>query len=422
MTVSKMCRALVLLAVVALPNLVHAQGLQALGIGPVNRSMGGAATAAPIESIGALVHNPATLTGLANQLNFAAEVATPLVDIASTVGGPLSNRTDSSSGWTTVPAVGLAWRPQPDLPVTFGIGLYGLAGYTLNYPARTTNPILTAPPGGFGNIYADVSFLQIAPAVAVELTDHLSFGFGPTVMAGRLIASPFAFATPNTDGTYPTGAGTKYAWGLGFQTGVYWKGSNGLNWGASFKSPQWFQDFKSSAINSDGTPRDLKFEFDYPLIVSLGTSYSGIERLLLACDVRYFNWAGTPTLGDTAQFATSGQLLGLGWKDTWSVGVGAQYEATEILTVRAGYTYAQSPINSAIAGFNVGSPLILQHAINVGSSLKLAERLITNLTYYYSPQSEVGGLIQTPGGPLPGSNVNYRVSAHAITVGMTVLF
>ena len=418
-----------LLAVVALcvaaPQLAHAQGLQLFGIGPVNRSMGGAATAAPIEAIGATAFNPATLSALSNQLSVGAEVVTPLVDISSTLGGASGN-TASNSGWASVPAFALSWRPTPESPITYGFGLFGVAGYSVNYPASTTNPILAPhipPTPGFGNLYADVSMLQIAPSAALQVNDNLSVAFGPTIMSGRLISSPFPFTAANSNGTYPVGSGTEFAWGLGFQAGAYWKGNNGINLGASYKSPNWFQSFNYHGIDSGtGAPRDFKFHFDYPQIFSVGTSYTDIEHLLLACDVRYMDWANSNTLGETAQFAPDGTLTGLGWRGTWAVAVGAQYELTPMMALRTGYQYSQSPITNSVAGFNVGSPLILQHSINTGATLKLSDRLAINAAYYYAPQSAVSGPIQSTVGPVPGSNVNYRVSAHAISVGMTVLF
>jgi long-chain fatty acid transport protein len=312
--------------------------------------------------------------------------------------------------------------------------LFGVAGYSLNYPASTTNPILfpqtpTAgtPTPGFGNIYADVAFLEIAPTIAWQLTDQLAVAAGPTVMSGRLLSTPFAFTAPNDangDGvfTYPVGSGTHFAWGLGFQVGAYWKGNNGINLGASFKSRQWFQNFKFHGTDELGLPQNFDFHFDYPMIISLGTSYTGIERLLLACDVRYMDWSHTETVGDTARFGADGRLLGLGWDSTWSVSLGAQYELTPVFTVRAGYAFSESPIKNDVAFFNVGSPLILQHAINAGGTMKLSERFAMHFAYYYAPEADVSGPFHTPAGPVAGSNVNYRVTAHAVSIGMTVQF
>ena len=71
---------------------------------------------------------------------------------------------------------------------------------------------------------------------------------------------------------------------------------------------------------------------------------------------------------------------------------------------------------------SAGAACLRKNSINAGATLKLSDRLGVNAAYYYAPQTEVNGPIQLPGGPVPGSNVNYRIAAHAISVGMTVLF
>lgn len=416
-----------------LPNVAAAQGLQLFGIGPVNRSMGGAATAAPIEAIGALAYNPATLTALDNQLSFGAEAVTPLVDINSSFAGH-SGQTNSDNGWGAVPSIGLAWRASPDSPITYGFGLFGIAGYSVNYPASTTNPILfpqtptsKTPTPGFGNIFADVSILQIVPTAAMKVTDQLSISAGPTITAARFVASPFAFTSPNdanSDGffTYPTGAGTEFSWGMGFQVGAFWQGDNDINLGASYKSPQWFLPFDYHGTTETGLPRDFSLPFTYPQIFSLGTSYTGFEQWLFACDIRYFDWKNTGITGNSAQFGPDGAITGLGWRSTWSVSLGTQYQMTERLALRAGYAYSESPITNATAGFNIGTPLILQHSLNVGATFKLSKALAVHLAYYYAPEAEVSGPFQSPAGPVPGSNLAYRVSAQAISIGATTSF
>ncbi|MDA1052767.1 MAG: hypothetical protein O3C40_20120, partial [Planctomycetota bacterium] len=57
----------ILLFVAVLASLASSafgQGVFLTGVGAVNRSMGGAATAAPIDAMGALHWNPATISGL----------------------------------------------------------------------------------------------------------------------------------------------------------------------------------------------------------------------------------------------------------------------------------------------------------------------------------------------------------------------
>jgi hypothetical protein len=71
--------------------------------------------------------------------------------------------------------------------------------------------LLTAPPPngiGFGPIYSDYQVLQIAPAVAYQVTDRVAAG--PTVDLATLRVDPGFFAAPdNANGdaapTYPRG-------------------------------------------------------------------------------------------------------------------------------------------------------------------------------------------------------------------------
>jgi long-chain fatty acid transport protein len=268
---------------------------------------------------------------------------------------------------------------------------------------------------------------QITPVVAAELTDTIAVSVGPTIMMGKLSVSPFAFAAPDDANgdmvpTYPAGDGTRFHWGGGFQAGIYYADPRGLQLGLPLKSKQWFEDFTWNSADELGLPRFFHTDADYPMIVSLGAGYAGLERLLIAVDVRYYDWDNTALFGDAAGFDAMGRLTGLGWRSTWAVSLGAQYEVNNALVVRAGYSANQNPITDATAGFNVASPLIMEHAAAFGATLRLSEHYLLNASYHHAFQGEVSGAVQGPTGPVPGTNVNYRVSADALTVGVTARF
>src|SRR5262245_37936676 len=62
-----------LLAILWFADQAWPQGSVIGAVGPVNRSMAGAATAAPLDAMGALYWNPATLTGLdKSEMSFAS--------------------------------------------------------------------------------------------------------------------------------------------------------------------------------------------------------------------------------------------------------------------------------------------------------------------------------------------------------------
>ncbi|NLE56793.1 MAG: hydrocarbon degradation protein [Planctomycetes bacterium] len=421
-----------------------AQGIALDGAGPINRSMGGAATAAPIDSIGAILWNPASIGGLpGSEIAFGLELLLPTEELSSSIsagalgpGMPPVNLAGSTRGQPGVcPIPSMAWVHQPECSRwSYGIGVFGIAGVCLNYPADPNNPILLpqsnqpGAPGGLGHVASEVQYFQIVPTVAYELTDRLSVGFGPTVTLGRLMVDPLCLAAPDDgDGslaaTYPTGCATRYAWGGGFQVGLYFAANENWQYGLSFKSPQWFEPFRYNTCNEAGLPRTEKAHFDYPMIISLGFAYTGFERWLIACDVRYFDYRNTDGYGDPAGFGPAGEIVGLGWRSVVAVSLGAQYQATRRLALRFGYAYNDNPIRPEAAFFNVASPLIVQHIASTGLSYSLTEQLSLSLAYLHGFENGVTGPMYAPGvGPLPGTSVTNKISADALAAGVTMRY
>ena len=109
------------------------------GAGPINRSMGGASTAAPLSASGALFWNPATLSGLeSSQLDVGAELLFPHTSLSSSVPantfGPgvppvdLSGTTGNEDALFAMPTIALAYRPE-ESPFTYGLGVFAAAGF-----------------------------------------------------------------------------------------------------------------------------------------------------------------------------------------------------------------------------------------------------------------------------------------------------
>ncbi len=396
--------------------------------------MGGTATAAPLDAIGALFWNPATLSGLkSSELSIGAEALFPHPRVESSVRanafGPgvppisLAGSTQSDNAGAVLPDVGLAYRPC-DSAVTYGLGLLTAGAFSTNYPASRTNPILTpqAPNGiGFGNISADFQVLQVAPAISVQLTDHLSVGGGPMLDLSALHADPLILVAPDANGQYPNGQHSPFHFGAGVQAGAYLTTDSGWNFGASLKSPQWFERFRVNAVDERGFPRRESVRFDLPLIASLGVSYGGIDRMLIASDVRYIDYRNTAPF-DRTGFAPTGAVRGVGWDSVFVVTAGVQYLMTDRLSLRMGYSYNNDPQNGDVAIFNVAAPVILEHVAYTGLSFHFTQNLIASLAYIHGFENSIEGPYMTPQGPVPGTSVKNIVSADAFSLGITVRF
>lgn len=408
------------------------------GAGPINQSMGGAATAAPLSASGALLWNPATLAGLdRSELDVGAELLFPQTSLSSSVPantfGPgvppldLSGTTRNEDAVFALPTISLAYRPDQS-PLTYGLGVFGIAGFGLDYAGSPSNPVLTAPPPngvGFGPIYSQYQVLQIAPALVYEVNDHFSVSVSPLLNIGQLQLDPAVFAAPddaNADGlfTYPRGTHSRTAWGAGFSLGAYYTAGD-WGFGANYRSPQWFDSFSFNTTNELGQPRTVEFNLDLPAIVSIGTSYKGIDRWLLAADLRYLDFKNADGLGDSG-FAANGALRGIGFESIFAIALGAQYQMTDALALRAGYSWNENPIPDSQTAANVASPLIIEHILSAGASYQVTDDLTLSLAYSHAFENSVTGPIVLPMGAIPGTSITSTAAVDMLFVGATVKF
>jgi long-chain fatty acid transport protein len=390
--------------------------------GPINRSMGGASVAAPIDSIGAIYWNPASIAGMkSSEVGFGVDVLWSQQNVRSTLG-PFDGSTDAVNGTFPVPNIGWVYKTEvPEL--TLGLGVNAVAGFKTNLPADPNNLALAPAPVGLGQVYSQAQFLQLAPVIAYSLSDKLSVAVGPTIVTGELQLDPFVFASPNADGNYPAGRSSTYEWGGGVQCGIFYVANDAWRFGGSFKSTNWLPDFVYNSEDANGLPRTLSADFDLPMVVSLGTSYSGWDQWLLALDLRYFDYGNTAGFGDPAMFRPDGSLHGLDWSSVFAMALGAQRKLGEVLTLRGGYTYNQNPIKNSEAFYNIASPLLYEHMLSTGFSLQANSKLSFNTAYsYVFENSRTGPLVSPLLGPIPGSTMVNSLNAHFLSFGIAVSY
>lgn len=398
------------------------------GVGPVNQSMAGASTALPIDASGALQWNPGAISGLKhNAFAFGFELLKPNTSVKSSVmGGALSGSSSSDAGESAIPSFGMVYH-VPDSPWTLGMGAFGISGFGVDYGASNSNPILMAPPNGFGSVYSQFQMLQLAPTISYQVDDHWSVGFSPTINQGQLAVNPGCFAAPddaNGDSvaTYPDARSAAKSWGFGAQVGVYYQGDAGWNFGASYKSKQDFSAYNYNSTDEVGNPRSISLDLDFPSIASLGVGYEGLERWKFAADLRYIDYENTSGF-EPSSFRPDFSVSGFGWDSIMVAAIGAQYELSESLRFRAGYSYNDNPIPDANSTFNLPAPAVVQHHLAVGMSYCFHESSCIDLAYRHGFENSVSGPISHPTmGVVPGSNVENSLSTDSVLLGFRVSF
>ncbi|MDX1585763.1 MAG: outer membrane protein transport protein [Balneolaceae bacterium] len=406
------------------------------GVGAIDQSMSGAGTVAlPLDGLSGIYANPSTLTqfdGL--MLDVSLQIMQPSGTLYSTVQenafGPsfpnatISGATESTAGPFPIPALAITYMPEKS-NWAFGFSAYGVGGFGVDYEMTPTNPITTpqAPNGfGFGAIPSEFQLLQMAPTVAYRLSPNFSIGFSPLVNRSALEVRPFPAATPddgNGDGffSYPDGPKTS-AWGFGYSVGLNLRNVSDFHFGVSYKSIQHFEDLNFNSTDEAGNPRSFAFNLDYPSILTGGFSYTGINRVLMAFDVKYIDFARTDGFEKKGYDAT-GAVQGFGWNSIYVYTTGIQYQLTDRLPVRFGYSYNTCPIDHDDSFFNVSAPAIIQHHISTGASYDITSKVQLNAAFQYGFKNSTEGQWISPQGSMTGTEVRNELSTSIFVIGLT---
>ncbi|MEZ4808711.1 MAG: outer membrane protein transport protein, partial [Allomuricauda sp.] len=308
------------------------------GVGSVNMSMGGAATAQPLDISGALHWNPATISTFdGNILKFDLGLFFSSPELSSTVpefdqngqptGNFFSGVTEDDRGVSPMPAIAYVWS-KPESKHTFGVSAFGISGFGVTFPESTTNPI-TMPQsmGGFGRIESNYILLQIGFAWAYELSDEFSIGVQPTLDYAVLELMPNPTANPTQAGYPSTDKASSI--GYGGQVGLFYNSSAGFKAGVSYKTTQKFGDFELDNTYLDGTTGTNEFSMDYPAILSFGLGYS-LGNIDLAVDYRLVDYENTDGFS-TVGWTQTASVAGFGWENINIVSAGIQYKGIDKL-------------------------------------------------------------------------------------------
>ncbi len=434
------------------------------GVGAVNMSMGGAATAQPLDINGAIYWNPATLSDFNGKILSVSAGAFFSSPTLYSSFGPLSGVTEDDRGTSIMPAAAFVWGKE-ESKHTFGVSAFGISGFgvtfpeNLNYPqdmlgnpnsdfdpTANTNPInFPQFAGGFGHIESDYILLQVGFSYAYQITDKISIGLQPTINYATLELAPNPIAIPDFPPPFGTGRGypnadKATAIGFGGQVGIFYDTGDGLKLGASYKSKQSFGDFDFDQNYVDGSEApNVKFNMDYPAIYSVGMGLSG-GKFDFALDLRYVDYENTEGFeasgwqiadsGDFAGFPT-GAVNGFGWKSMTILSVGLQYKVNEKLPVRIGYTYSSNPIDDELTFFSIPATAVIENAGQIGFGYKVNDKIEFNAVYHHGFREDgsKGQLLSpaaiTPTNPLgkiPGSSISYDMETSMVQVSFNYTF
>ncbi len=394
------------------------------GVGASNSSLGGVSTALATDVIGALHFNPALLTQFeGDHIYFGAEVFTDQPKATATFNGSPgrpdgSFTTESETQPGVLPAIGFSHHFKKRRS-TFGFGLLAVAGFRTDWPQDSSNPIFVPQPNGFGSIKTNLAITKIPLAYAWEVNDKLSLGVSLAIYQGGLAISPLPPAAP--DCTLPEpGSGrvvdcffvdadnvvTSYA--VALQAGFYYRVSPTWAIGASYTTPQDFDDYTWESLvalpylrqpdgtvvqnPALGTRRVVKYPLDLPAVASIGIGYTPPgSKWKVGLDARWVGLASTEGAGGVGGFRPDRGLNEIGWDDILIGAVGAVYDQGPNITWRFGFNYSETPIQPEVAFTSIGTPPTFEDHYTIGLGIALNPKITLDLGAYWAPERSVTG-------------------------------
>jgi long-chain fatty acid transport protein len=407
-------------------------GYQLIGVGQIQKSMGGAVTAAPLDAMTA-ISNPAGMARIGSRADFSMEAFMPKRSVDFTglgMGMAGGESTEGGSKMYGIPAIGWTAPAFGRDDMYFGGGMYGTSGLGVDYDELNmmTGPALDFMFGAPGGTYEDVTFSgysaiqfwKMAPTVAWNVNEKLTLGGAlnldyqsvaivqkfrnvPLTAAGQAMYGGAKYVDINFDLGRPTSQ-----MGYGFTVGALYDLNDTLTFGASYSSKQTFGDAEFRVGTNDilnyagavGKAGTYAMDLQYPQQFALGVAYKPTAELLIDFDVKWINWSDTHDnvafSGPSGAFMTSGGPvssidLPFGWEDQWVYALGAQYALNEKVNLRAGFNYAEMPIDEADVFNNLVFPAIVERHIAVGADYKFDDHWSVAGTYMHAWSESLTG-------------------------------
>jgi long-chain fatty acid transport protein len=324
--------------------LVFSGGAAASGFQLQNQTGSGngnafAGAAAAAEDAGTIMWNPAGMTLLPRGHHFsaAATILNRSIEFSNKGTTVLTFTGDdggNAGGVSLVPVGYFSYELSPS--VRLGVGVSPTYGNVTEYDRSFI--------GRFSGYYADLKQININPAVAWQVSDSVSLGFGLNWAKSEVEFRQMVPVGAATE-RMATLKGDDDAWG--WNAGLMWKLTDKTRVGVSYRSTIKF-DLEGDQVVT-GVPANtfaIKSKLKTPDNFSLAVSHQLNDRLQLLGDITWTGWSSVKAL-PVIHAASGAQINSLtyNFEDTWRIGVGGNYRLNSEWLMRFGLAYDNSPVD-----------------------------------------------------------------------------
>ncbi|WP_130904912.1 MULTISPECIES: outer membrane protein transport protein [unclassified Pseudomonas] len=329
---------------------VWAGGILLYEIGTDNAGLANAGAAARAQGPSTIASNPAGMSYLSGtQISGGLQVIYGDLTFDRDSGSNVSG-SGSGNALDPLPSGSFFISHELDDHWSVGFGAYGDFGLAINYDNDWS-----------GRYFAQNSSLlglSLVPSVAYRFNEQWSVGLGVKAMYGMLQAQTAIDRSPlggsdRADGQYKYQDGT---WGYGANVGVIYAPQPGTRIGLAYTS-QIDLDFEDrldvkgqgpvlDRINNTKTELDLKV----PQTLTLSLFQQLNRQWALLASANWQDWSEFGDIGvqvDTSALGSQSTTVDAGFKDTWHLSLGAQYQATEQWLWNVGMAYDSSAVSDS---------------------------------------------------------------------------
>lgn len=400
----------------AMPGIASAtNGYFSHGYGMKAKGMAGAATALAEDAFGG-ANNPASMVFVGDRLDVGVDWFRPIRSAERTGAGDTTMNGSANSGSNDFAVPEFGFNMMMGDKMSFGVTVYGNGGMNTDYQggqlgyggtcangggtgfnsvqtAGTTSNLLC----GSGKLGVDLLQLVIAPTLSYKVTEQHSVGVSPLIGYQRFKADGlqgFHGYTTSTRDDFLTNVGYDNALGYGVRFGYMGKLNNMVTVGAAYSSKIYMSSFSKY--------KDLFAEqgdFDMPENWNVGIAIKPIPSTTVALDYQRINYSGVKSIANPSTngaLVTAGTLggdngRGFGWGDVEVLKLGVEHAYSEKLTLRAGYSHSDNPIQPRDVTFNIIAPGVITDHYTLGFTYGVGRDSEITMSYMHAQENSVSG-------------------------------
>ncbi|RPH66523.1 MAG: hypothetical protein EHM83_03785 [Burkholderiales bacterium] len=379
-----------------------------------------AGAAAVGEDASTIYFNPAGMTRIkGRQVVGALSLINVKLEFADNGGSsvpPLQSPGGGSGGdagaLAALPAGYLSWELQPNR-LWLGVGVGGPFGLATEWNDGWV--------GRFHAIESAVEAININPSLAWKVNDQFSVGAGISIQRMKATFSnavPYALLAASL-GVPGVAAGTEGvadiegdSWSTGWNLGATWQVTPATRLGAAYRSKIEHDiegDIRFStrpaqlgAVVPDG---DVEATVELPDTFSLAVAHDVDARWQVLADYTWTGWGSIPELAILRPNGQAVSRVNLAFKDSWRIGLGANYRMDERWTLRLGVAYDRTPVQDAERTPRL--PDMNRKWASVGAQWRMSQQLAFDVGFTYIFSSDASSdLRSTTAGNLTGKYSN----------------